>query len=198
MKRYKTIIFIAFTGVFFTASPSFAQKNHDISVQYCLATTPEIFDSSSEIFADIFQASVQRDNIRWSGGFYGTYRYFFTGIMSVSVALGYNRIWSDLISSGELVGENIRDYYTVAAEWNIHYLRFEMFQMYSGGGLGATFVFEDNSYYRQIEGISSESKVYPNFNFTFVGVRFGGNLGGFIETGIGYKGLLAFGLSWQF
>jgi hypothetical protein len=70
--------------------------------------------------------------------------------------------------------------------------------MYSGGGFGATFLFEDNSYYQRVEDPDSQSEVYPNFNFTLVGVRFGGNLGVFLETGLGYKGLFACGLSLQF
>ncbi|MBA7533088.1 hypothetical protein ES705_25323 [subsurface metagenome] len=70
--------------------------------------------------------------------------------------------------------------------------------MYSGGGLGATFVYEDNSYYQRINSTSSGSNVYPNFNFTFVGVRFGGRTAAFIESGFGYKGLLSFGVSVQF
>jgi hypothetical protein len=37
-----------------------------------------------------------------------------------------------------------------------------------------------------------------NFQITAVGVRLGKSLGGFMELGFGYKGLLNFGLSYQF
>lgn len=201
MNRYTASLLIIFTGTIILCSDSFCNdnlKNHDLSFQYCLATTPEMFDYTGDITSDFFNEQIDRENIRWSGGFYGTYRYFFVRIMSVSASLGYNRIWSDLTENGEIYGESIRDFYTVAAEWNIHYLRLDRFQMYSGGGLGATFVYEDNSYYQPGNYQGSGSKVYPNFNFTFVGVRFGGNLAVFLESGLGYKGLFTFGLSWQF
>jgi hypothetical protein len=198
MNKYKTIIFFVITGILLNGLPSAAQKNHDLSVQYCRASSTDLIDYSEDIFSGFFDIPLSRENIRRSGGVYGTYRYFFMNIMSVSATLGYNRMWADLVTSGELQGESIRDYYTVAAEWNIHYIRLEKFQMYSGGGFGATFLFEDNSYYQRVEDPDSQSEVYPNFNFTLVGVRFGGNLGVFLETGLGYKGLFACGLSLQF
>ncbi len=201
MNQYPASLLITFIGIFIFSNALSCDdnpKNHDLSVQYCLATTPELFDYSGVISEDFIGIELKRDNIKWSGGIYGTYRYFFMKIMSVSTTFGYNRIWSDLVNGGEIYGESIRDYYTVAAEWNIHYLRFEHFQMYSGGGLGATFMYEDNSYYQRVESANSESNIYPNFNFTLVGVRFGGNLAVFMESGIGYKGFFAFGLSLQF
>lgn len=201
MNRYTASLLIACIGVFIFGNAFSCDdtlKKHDLSAQYSLATTPELFDYSGVITEDFMGTDLKRDNIRWSGAIYGTYRYFFMKIMSVSATFGYNRIWSDLMNGDEKYGENIRDYYTVAAEWNIHYLRFEHFQMYSGGGLGLTFMYEDNSYYQRIEGATSESTIYPNFNFTLVGVRFGGNLAVFMESGIGYKGFFTLGLSLQF
>jgi len=195
MNRYTAILLILLTTI---TIPLFGQKNHELSAQYCLVTSPELFDYSSKLTSDIMGNSQQRENIRWSGGYYGSYRYFFKEIMSISAVLGYNRIWSDLVFNGDVYGESIRDFYTVAVEWNLHYLRLEKFQVYSGCGLGATFSYEDNSYYQNIGERSSKSKGYPNFNFTMAGLRFGGDLAVFTELGMGYKGFFAFGLSLQF
>lgn len=177
-----------------------AQKpKHDISLQYCLVTTPDIFDASHDLINSSWdEQEYTRSNVSWTGGFYGTLRYFFTDIQSVDAVFGYSRTNGDLLLGSMKRGESLRDFYTIAVEWSIHYIRKEYFQMYSGGGLGATFVFEDNSFYQDSERSYSDSKVYPNFDFTFVGFRFGGRIAGFVETGFGYKGLIAFGCSAQF
>lgn len=175
------------------------QPKHDLSFQYCLVTTPDIFDASHDLINSSWDGEeFTRSNVHWTGGFYGTFRYFFTDIQSIDAVFGYSRTNGDLVLGGIKQGESLRDFYTVGVEWSIHYIRKEHFQMYSGGGLGVTFVFEDNSFYQGTERSYSDSKAYPNFDFTFVGFRFGGRIAGFIEAGIGYKGLIAFGLSAQF
>lgn len=174
---------------------------HDISIQYGRFTTPEIFDAMAvEVTSDSEShiATLERTNKTRSGGYYATYRYFFIPEMSIALTGGYNRIWSDLQYGGTVYGECIRDYYTIGVEWNVHYLRYNFFRMYSGGGIAATFIFEDNAidgnYYYEPSG----SRVYPNFNFTFAGVRFGSKGAIFLETGFGYKGVISGGISVQF
>lgn len=193
---------ILITCLFFTigiSEDTTAQKRHDLSFQYGLVTTPEIFDASSDGISSVFDSDdLTRTSTSWSGGFFGTYRYFFTKKMSVGVFLGFDRTRGDLEIFDEHFGESIRDFYSLGLEWTIHYLRFDYFQMYSGGGLAATMVFEDNSYLQRDYYSSSSSRIYPNFNFTFVGVRFGPQAAFFIESGFGYKGLFCTGLSFQF
>lgn len=199
MKKKVTLIFLIIITL--NSIPLFlcAQPKHDLSLQYCLVTTPDIFDASHDLITSSWDGEeFSRNNVHWTGGFYGTFRYFFTDIQSVDAVFGYSRTNGDLELGGIKQGESIRDFYTVGVEWSIHYIRKENFQMYSGGGLGVTFVFEDNSYYQTSERSYSDSKAYPNFDFTFVGFRFGGRIAGFIETGLGYKGLIAFGCSAQF
>jgi hypothetical protein len=199
MIRNAGFIIIASIHLFFFQDAIIAQAKHDMSLQYCLATTPEIFDASRDLITSSYDdKEFTRSNTHWTGGFYGTYRYFFTDIQSVDAVFGYSRTRGDLLSGDEKQGESMRDFYTVAVEWSIHYIRKEYFQMYSGGGLGVTFIFEDNSFFQAAERSYSDSKVYPNFDFTFVGFRFGRRIAGFVETGIGYKGLIAFGCSAQF
>jgi hypothetical protein len=175
------------------------EPKHDLSIQYCLITTPEIFDASHDLINSSWDGEdFTRSNVSWTGGLYGTYRYFFTDIQSIDAVFGYSRTNGDLMMGGEKQGESLRDFYTFGIEWSIHYLQKEYFQMYSGGGLGVTLVFEDNSFYQNSTRTYSDSRIYPNFDFTFVGFRVGRRIAGFAEVGFGYKGFLAFGCSAQF
>ena len=193
--KFISVIFV----IFFPQHINACQPKHDLSFQYCLITTPEIFDASHDLINTSWdEEGFTRSNVSWSGGFYGTFRYFFTDIQSIDAVFGYNRTYGDLMLGDEKQGESIRDFCTIGVEWSIHYIRKEYFQMYSGGGLGATFVFEDNSFYQAGERSYSDSRVYPNFDFTFVGFRVGRRIAGFAELGFGYKGFLAFGCSAQF
>lgn len=179
---------------------SFGQvKKHDISLHYGLLTTPEIFDNAGNYTLYAFdEESVLRENTSLFGGFGGTFRYFFTDIQSVAMVIGYTKTNADLSSGSDVIGESLREFYTIAAEWDIHFLRLETYQMYGGGGIGVTFIFEDNSFYLPGYNTYSDSRVYPNFDFTIIGLRFGRQIGGFVEFGFGYKGLLRFGVSGQF
>lgn len=198
MKKITTLVILYIFTLSCLPAILMAQPKHDLSLQYCLVTTPDIFDASHDLIASWDGDAYSRENVSWTGGFYGTFRYFFTDIQSVDAVFGYSRTNGDLLTGGEKQGESLRDFYTVGIEWCIHYIRKEYFQMYSGGGLGVTIVFEDNSFYQTSLRSYSDSKLYPNFNFTFVGFRFGGRIAGFFETGLGYKGLFAFGCSAQF
>ena len=198
-KKFPLAVLIIFSFCISSPILKACEPKHDLSLQYCLVTTPDIFDASHDLINSSWDGEdYTRNHVSWTGGFYGTYRYFFTDIQSVDAVFGFSRTNGDLVRGGYKEGESLRDFYTVAIEWSIHYIRKDFFQMYSGGGLGATFVFEDNSFYQESERSYSDSKVYPNFGFTFVGFRFGRKIAAFIETGLGYKGLIAFGCSVQF
>ncbi|MBN1598763.1 MAG: hypothetical protein JW894_10745 [Bacteroidales bacterium] len=203
MIRFKTklllcslyfIFILSYTGIVIHA-----QERHDISIQYGLVTTPEIFDAlAPEITTDAEASIYEKTNKQWLGGFYVNYKYFYIPSMSVGLTFGYDRVWCNLEYGREKQGECSRDFYTISAEWTVHYIRKDYFQMYSGGGLAATFVYEDYSVYDGNQEISSKSKVYPNFNFTFTGLRFGPQCAFFLETGFGYKGIICGGISTQF
>lgn len=198
-KKVTLVILIFLTFINFPLLLNACEPKHDLSLQYCLITTPDIFDASYDVINSSWDGEdFTRSNVSWTGGFYGTYRYFFTDIQSIDAVFGYSRTNGDLMLGGEKQGESLRDFYTFGIEWSIHYLRKEFFQMYSGGGLGVTFVFEDNSFYPTSVRSYSDSRVYPNFDFTFVGFRVGRRFAGFAEVGFGYKGFLAFGCSAQF
>jgi hypothetical protein len=200
MNKKVTLVFLAVAII--NCFPLFLnafEPKHDLSLQYGLITTPDIFDASHDLINSSWDGEdFTRSSVSWTGGFYGTYRYFFVDIQSIDFVFGYSRTNGDLMLGGEKQGESLRDFYTLGIEWSIHYLRKEFFQMYSGGGLGVTFVFEDNSFYNTSMRTYSDSRVYPNFDFTFVGFRVGRRIAGFAEVGFGYKGFMSFGCSAQF
>ncbi|MCK4288204.1 MAG: hypothetical protein KAW86_03280, partial [Bacteroidales bacterium] len=60
------------------------------------------------------------------------------------------------------------------------------------------YTFRKDTYKPDIGQEQTNNINHFNFQITAVGVRLGKSLGGFMELGFGYKGLLNFGLSYQF
>jgi hypothetical protein len=87
---------------------------------------------------------------------------------------------------------------TVAAELKGIYpgLDNPYFQMYGLIGLGASFYHERTNPTMAIDGTTLHP-VFFNSQWTPFGFRFGADLGGFVELGIGYKGLASAGLSYR-
>jgi hypothetical protein len=84
---------------------------------------------------------------------------------------------------------------TVALELNWLYLNRRHFQLYGGAGVGLSHWLE----FDQDKDLSkyTETGNKVGYNLTLLGFRFGGDLGGFVELGAGYKGLVSCGLSYQ-
>ena len=46
--------------------------------------------------------------------------------------------------------------------------------------------------------VINNSKYFVNYYLSFLGIHFGRKLGGFFETGLGYKGIINIGLSYKY
>jgi hypothetical protein len=64
------------------------------------------------------------------------------------------------------------------------------FQLYSSLGFGVTSVYIPQS--------QVKSWNYLNLHGSLLGMRFGGQFGGFVEFGYGYKGIVNAGIAMQF
>lgn len=88
-------------------------------------------------------------------------------------------------------------YFTVMPEIRFNWVRSEddFLELYSNIGLGLTIV--DAKYNTTSQYPPDETYPLPSIHVTWLGMRFGDKLGGFVEFGLGTKGLLAGGLSYR-
>lgn len=88
-------------------------------------------------------------------------------------------------------------YVTVLPQIRFNWIQSDdsMFEMYSSLGLGITIT--DADYSDAIFPGRDETFPLPAAHATWIGMRFGGNFGGFIELGLGTKGLIAAGVSYR-
>lgn len=119
---------------------------------------------------------------------------FTFGITAGYVHTKYDWTESSAYNNGTTTSKIERACYTVASELDFRYIRKEKFTMYSLIGLGYTFV-DDHS-----EPTETGERLENHFDMhvSFLGFRYGKDLGGFIELGAGYKGLINFGMNYRF
>lgn len=81
----------------------------------------------------------------------------------------------------------------IAAETNFFYLKRPRVNLYASMGAGFF-----GSWTNEYDGISETSYMSPTLHYSPIGVRVGKDVGGFVELGYGFKGLVNGGLSIRF
>ena len=151
-----------------------------------------------------------------TGASFITYRHFFTKRFALGFTAGLDNESGDLSYGNPENNNNGMEgnsgYYTVrsytfAVEALFAYLRKNRFMFYGYGGMGPTlyrqnYYFYPNAYNPPPVTLPTNPydyrTTYMNAQITPIGIRFGGNVAGYFEMGVGYKGLLNLGLSARF
>ena len=198
MKKFTLLLFLlVFYGLFHLS----AQDNkHEVLLSYGLVSHDQVLDITSDIVVEIFSlgtASTKKYNSHM-GPLFFTYRYYPVAWLATGLSVGMDIAHGDIINDDtELkVGEFTRNATTVVYENYFRYIRTPIFQMYSGLAFGYTFRNYTN---KSDEGMkSNQEENHIAFQINAVGLRFGKNLGGIIEMGYGYKGIICGGINYQF
>jgi len=136
--------------------------------------------------------------------YFASYRYFFTKGTAVGISAATQTIWGKdschcLTKSNPAEPAYLYDYrvttMTMAADLNWLLYSKKQVQVYQGLSAGLSQYFENDVY--PDNTTSSVSGVKFNGQVTLAGLRYGKALGGFVEVGFGYKGLVSGGLSYQ-
>ena len=81
----------------------------------------------------------------------------------------------------------------------IYYFR-KRLEIYTLAGFGPAFISTDYTYPNGNPSAANTSPKEDHIRaqYTPIGVRYGGRLGGFVELGLGYKGVINGGISYKF
>jgi hypothetical protein len=196
----KSFLFLVLTGLFvFNSNISFTQdKPNQFSAGYGVFTVDEELSIIEDVISSMITVgSFTTDNIQMTGAVIFTYNYALSKVVHLGGAFAYENITEDVFinpGTGKTkAGELNRNFYTLAAEAKFSYVHANIFQMYSGVGVGATLNTDE---YKANDGKSnSDTQGHFNFQINLVGLRIGNAFAGFAELGYGYKGILNFGLS---
>ncbi|WP_062060404.1 hypothetical protein [Aquimarina longa] len=188
-----------FLGIFTSSLNAQDKGTSQISIGYGTATTNQLVSLLSDIIITAGTlGNATFDNNKSIGAINLNYKYAIIDKLMIGGSLVYEKIEDDALIQNKKIGERDNTFYTVGLEADYRYISKDVFQMYSGLGVAYT-----NSHQK----FTSSSPTYKNdtytinyFNYqlTAIGIRVGKSIAGFAELGFGYKGILNFGVSYQF
>ena len=188
---FNLLLFLLFVSGTTTAQST--EKN-DILLSYGIFTTNEIINITYSVMFDIVDYHTENEN--YTGTIILNYQYNLSNRLLLGGIFAFSKATSDAYSGDDKIGTEDDTGITFALESKYRYINKKNFQMYSGAGLGLTWTY---CTLNPTKGQSQKS-TYSYFDFQVIaaGLRFGNAFGGFIEVGIGYKGILNAGISYQF
>lgn len=175
--------------------------------EVCLSLGINTFDQNHSKAVNFFAVSSKRlseykiDQLNKRGATGLTYRYYFIDKAAIGLAVVNDKIERHYILT---TGKKITGVYnylalTLAPELNYLYINGSGFSLYSLFGFGFSYCQLD--YKDDGKGGLSDGNTYYHINaqVTPIGIRLGDNsIGGYVELGYGYKGIVNLGLSTRF
>ena len=173
-------------------------KRHEITVGSGFAGTALMYNSTTFSYS-----SSAVEGYHWSYhteddlfSHFASYKYWLNERMALGVSFLYDftRIGLEkaedhisIYGHGCFYEEYIRIFPTLAAELTFKYVCHPTWELYALFGLGVTVAI--------MPEVSFPTSTFLNAHFSPIGLRVGKSVGGFIEFGYGYKGVLNAGIS---
>lgn len=196
---YTLTVFIFIVNLSLKAQDFPSYDNNDLKISYGLFEPDQFMNVESAMLNDQFEdLRYLRDNFSSIGNIFISYsklnraENIFWG-----VTVGYGSNKSEIYYLGQYTGDLKRQFFTGAANMQYRYVNRGLIQVYSGLGLGLTFVQESLSATAVHPEKTNGVIIRPAYQLNVAGARVGNKVAGFVEFGYGYNGIVNFGLSIQ-
>ncbi len=175
------------------------EKPNAIRVGYGIATYDQIFNAFEDVLDNIISiGSYKRENESWKGGAFLSYHHRLWEKYSIGGTFMWDRADADIYVLNEFAGKSKQDFYTLALEVERRHLDKDWIRLYSGLGVGMMYVNDDFTSASSNLKSGSDNAMSITFQLNLLGVRIGKGLAFFAEGGLGYRGIVNFGASWEF
>lgn len=200
----KIICFFVFMSVMTNLfSQDLDYNKNELELNYAFLTDEFVLNVFSEAIYSLSHHDrdsnfVYRDRLYSKGAIYFTYRYNLLQSMSLGLTSGLDLSDGFIADhNGRRIGTTKKVNLTIAAECKYKYLDRKIITLYGYIGIGYSILLARNYYTTIDPGLPFGDKIQNHFNMhiTPIGMRLGKKLGGFLEIGLGYKGLLNAGVS---
>ena len=187
MKRHLLLLILMTFSVYV-----FAQERgtHDLSFGVGFETSNDFLNTLEDIAGGVSYA-----NTTVTPAFSLTYKIAIKDKWVVYADGVYQAVSEEVVEGGLTTGDVSHRYFSVGFGSEYHYISKVWFQMYSGASVAYT---SQNSNFTTSSNLEDNSDGYFNFHVNALGFRFGKALAGFVELGVGYKGVANAGVSYQF
>lgn len=176
------------------------QKNavvyhHEVFAGYGVLSTNDILAPTFKVLLTIFTlGGYNEQNMSMSGALMVGYKYRFNKVASLGATYAFGSASGDAFKGNTPWGKATSQHHTFAAECDFRYLTRKVVTLYSTVGLGATYYAHTLTPVDTNEKVMKDCIIHPNFHISLLGAKLGTyRAGGFVELGVGYKGILNFG-----
>jgi hypothetical protein len=177
-------------------------KKNEFELNYAFLTDEFVLNVFSEAIIHLGKHTnsnyVYRDSQISLGAIYFTYRYNLMPSMSIGLTSGLDLTDGYITDyNGRRIGTTKKVFLTCAAECKYKYLEKKIITLYGYLGIGYSILLDRNYFTTVDPGLPFGDKIQNHFNMhiTPIGMRLGKKFGGFLEIGLGYKGLINAGVS---
>jgi len=141
------------------------------------------------------------DNAKPIGEFRLAYRYNITEKFGLGAMTSFSCLKGDRTRKYHIkIGDYKGYYYTFALEFDYKFINNKNFKLYSLAGIGLAYCHEilklDTGEVIKDDLLSND--IIPSFQLTPIGLKFGQKIGGFLEIGFGYRGIITGGAFMRF
>jgi hypothetical protein len=190
------------------AQQSIPPDRHEVYASYGLVSAQDVLEVGKQLFVSIGSGVVAaivtggdvklRDTHASGSGLYGVgYNYFIGKGFKLGFSAQYARYDVGRSFSNDLTADETDTWITFLVEPKGQWVDGRVAQLYSGFGIGASFYTSEGRSSAREEVFKNNMTIF-SFQVTPIGVRFGRAVGGQLELGFGYKGLINLGLSGRF
>jgi opacity protein-like surface antigen len=185
----------------FSQSYDVSFYRNDISINYGFPSVDMINKVSTSDLDNYFPDNrYLSDNYNGSGVINFVYRRSSRNTKFMwGTSFSYNRFTSDIFYLGTYEGQLNRSFFNWGIEANYKYQNLNKVQLYSGIGVGFRFGNEELTPPIGSEKEGTKGSISQiSYQINALGIRFGSSIGGYLELGYGYKGIITAGISYQF
>lgn len=201
----KTVLFvlaITLLGMTVNAQESVPFKKNELVISYGAYSIPDI-SFELRIFEKVFindifsKDSVRYSDISSSGTISAGYHRYLGKIVAIGFSATIDFIGHSIEFDKETSFRSSAIVVSVMPAINFHYIRKNLFSVYGGGSAGAVAWIYTTDYTNNSLNASGVKWLFA-YQLTLIGMRVGKDVGGFIEMGCGYQGMVKAGLSLKF
>ena len=176
-------------------------KKSEVYIQY---GAPSILELTNKFEHSVIEKKYYKSKSSNYSGVGGVgYKFFFTPYVAAEAYFGISKADMQIINketNKSMYKSHVKSYsFLIGASWI--YFRDGMWEASCGASLGLVKKDEDLSYNLAPQEIKAETenKIAFGYNLTATRVRYGGGvIGGYVEIGFGYKGLVSAGVNVRF
>lgn len=174
-------------------------NRNEVRIGYGILTMPEMLNSLAATWSAI-GISISMDSITdYSSSLHGVatleYNRFVTKWLTVGGSLSVNPVNTVLKTKSDLLLTWSYYLFNIMPKVNVYYLNRDMIALYSGIEVGLSSIMWTD---RQGNATQTDLGFSTAFHVNAFGIRIGKQIGGFMEWGFGFRGVVNLGLSARF